>query len=85
MSDLALGLGTMVGTAHIVITVGEKIGQTLAYGHGAAAEVVGMAVRAVYFAAMDRQSVHVFSHHGAQPGEGIRGDWDREGSEKSHA
>jgi hypothetical protein len=26
-------------------------------------------------------AVDVFAHHGAQPGEGMRGDWDREGSE----
>ncbi|WP_337266310.1 inorganic phosphate transporter [Oryzifoliimicrobium ureilyticus] len=41
---LALGLGTMVGWRRIVITVGEKIGQThLSYGQGAAAELVAMA------------------------------------------
>lgn len=41
---MALGLGTMVGWKRIVVTVGEKIGKThLAYGQGAAAEVVAMA------------------------------------------
>lgn len=38
---IALGLGTMIGWKRIVVTVGEKIGQThLTYGQGAAAELV---------------------------------------------
>jgi PiT family inorganic phosphate transporter len=38
---LALGLGTMVGWKRIVVTVGEKIGQShLTYGMGASAELV---------------------------------------------
>ena len=38
---LALGLGTMVGWRRIVVTVGEKIGNThLTYGMGASAELV---------------------------------------------
>ena len=38
---LALGIGTTIGYKRIVITVAEKIGKThLAYGQGAAAEVV---------------------------------------------
>jgi PiT family inorganic phosphate transporter len=38
---LALGLGTMVGWRRIVVTVGERIGQThLTYGMGASAELV---------------------------------------------
>jgi PiT family inorganic phosphate transporter len=41
---LALGIGTMVGWKRIVVTVGEKIGEThLTYGQGAAAELVAMA------------------------------------------
>jgi len=38
---LCLGIGTMVGWERIVVTVGEKIGQThLSYAQGATAEVV---------------------------------------------
>ena len=38
---LALGLGTMVGWRHIVVTVGERIGKShLTYGMGASAELV---------------------------------------------
>lgn len=38
---LALGLGTMVGWRRIVVTVGERIGQShLTYGMGASAELV---------------------------------------------
>jgi PiT family inorganic phosphate transporter len=38
---IALGLGTMIGWKRIVVTVGEKIGKShLAYGQGAAAELV---------------------------------------------
>jgi PiT family inorganic phosphate transporter len=41
---LALGLGTMVGWKRIVVTVGEKIGNThLTYAQGASAEIVAMA------------------------------------------
>jgi PiT family inorganic phosphate transporter len=40
---LALGLGTMVGWKRIVVTVGEKIGNThLTYAQGASAELVAM-------------------------------------------
>jgi PiT family inorganic phosphate transporter len=40
---LSLGFGTMVGWKRIVITVGEKIGQThLTYAQGAAAELMAM-------------------------------------------
>lgn len=40
---LSLGFGTMFGWKRIVITVGEKIGQThLTYAQGAAAEIVSM-------------------------------------------
>ena len=40
---IALGLGTMVGWKHIVVTVGEKIGKThLTYAQGASAELVAM-------------------------------------------
>ncbi len=40
---LALGFGTMVGWKRIVITVGEKIGQThLTYAQGASAELISM-------------------------------------------
>ncbi len=41
---LALGLGTMVGWKRIVVTVGEKIGEThMTYAQGASAELVTMA------------------------------------------
>jgi inorganic phosphate transporter, PiT family len=41
---LALGMGTMVGWKRIVVTVGERIGQThLTYAQGACSEVVAMA------------------------------------------
>src|SRR6202007_479406 len=41
---IALGLGTMVGWKRIVVTVGEKIGQShLTYAQGASAELVAMA------------------------------------------
>ncbi|HWD30588.1 inorganic phosphate transporter [Pseudomonas caricapapayae] len=40
---IALGLGTMVGWRRIVVTVGEKIGNThLTYAQGASAELVAM-------------------------------------------
>lgn len=40
---LALGLGTMVGWKRVVVTVGEKIGEThLTYAQGASAELVAM-------------------------------------------
>ena len=40
---IALGLGTMVGSKRIVVTVGEKIGKThLTYAQGASAEMVAM-------------------------------------------
>ena len=40
---IALGLGTMVGWKRIVVTVGEKIGNThLTYAQGASAELVAM-------------------------------------------
>lgn len=40
---IALGLGTLVGWRRIVVTVGEKIGQThMTYAQGASAEVVAM-------------------------------------------
>ena len=41
---MALGLGTMVGWKHIVVTVGEKIGKShLTYAQGAVAEITAMA------------------------------------------
>jgi PiT family inorganic phosphate transporter len=43
MISLALGLGTMVGWKRIVITIGEKIGNTnLNYAQGASAQLVAM-------------------------------------------
>jgi PiT family inorganic phosphate transporter len=40
---IALGLGTMLGWKRIVVTVGEKIGNThLTYEQGAAAEITAM-------------------------------------------
>jgi len=48
MISLALGLGTMVGWKRIVITIGEKIGNTnLNYAQGASAQAVAMSTIAL--------------------------------------
>ncbi|MEI5685803.1 MULTISPECIES: inorganic phosphate transporter [unclassified Sphingomonas] len=76
---IALGLGTMVGWRRIVVTVGEKIGQThLTYGMGASAEL--MAASTILLA--DRFGMPVSTTHvltsgvaGAAVGNGAGLQW----------
>lgn len=57
---IALGLGTMVGWKRIVITVGEKMGQShLTHAQGASAEVVAM----LTIGAADLCGLPVFTTH----------------------
>ena len=63
MVALALGLGTMVGWKRIVVTVGEKIGNThLTYAQGASAELVAMStIAAADMFGMPVSTTHVLS------------------------
>ncbi|MBY0506403.1 MAG: inorganic phosphate transporter [Bryobacteraceae bacterium] len=60
---LALGLGTMIGWERVVVTVGEKIGQThLSYGQGAASEfVAATTIAAADLAGLPVSTTHVLS------------------------
>ncbi|MCA8922575.1 MAG: inorganic phosphate transporter [Planctomycetes bacterium] len=60
---LALGVGTMIGWKRIVVTVGEKIGEShLTYAQGACAEIVAMStVGAAAFAGLPVSTTHVLS------------------------
>jgi len=60
---LALGLGTMIGWERVVITVGEKIGQShLTYAQGAAAEfVAATTIAAADLAGLPVSTTHVLS------------------------
>src|SRR6202042_1619859 len=62
-TELALGLGTMVGWKRIVVTVGEKIGKNhLTYGQGAAAEITAMAtIGAADWFGLPVSTTHVLS------------------------
>lgn len=60
---LALGLGTMIGWERVVITVGEKIGQShLTYAQGAASEfVAATTIAAADVAGLPVSTTHVLS------------------------
>lgn len=60
---LALGIGTMVGWKRIVVTIGEKIGEShLTYAQGACAEIVAMSTIGVAaIAGLPVSTTHVLS------------------------
>ncbi|HBP21724.1 MAG TPA: anion permease [Planctomycetes bacterium] len=60
---LALGIGTMIGWKRIVVTIGEKIGEShLTYAQGACAEIVAMSTIGVAaFAGLPVSTTHVLS------------------------
>src|SRR3984893_767504 len=72
---IALGLGTMIGWKRIVVTVGEKIGEThLTYVQGASAELVAAAT----IAAADVYGLPVSTTH--VPSSGVAGTMAANGS-----